>query len=393
MSQSPSKNFLETLTEISQRIRRLGALHVVLWVGYSFLFFFGPGLFFDAQTAFIFTLRTLLFNAIIFYINTLVLLPLLLERNRYLAYSVSVLFLIITTSVLWSTTSSPYERGGIENHSNQKEISLQGPSTNEKSKDQIPPSFRLNPATDSYFMAPDPRNKIFTRQLIFGITSSFGILFISTLFWVIVESRRKEKKKLSQSNEVLEMEMRFLKSQINPHFLFNALNNIYFHAESSSPKTSLLVLKLSSMLRFLLYQSDEKKIALNKEIDYIENYIEFQKIKLEETPQLKTDFSQTAPGLWIEPMLLFPFVENAFKHGNIDDSKKGWMQITLKTQGHKLMFWVVNSKPEGPVSKDTSRGIGIENVRKRLSFLYADRHLLQINENPAKFEVYLEIDT
>ncbi len=369
----------------------MGFLHILLWIGYSFLFFYGPSMVFDTHTALVMTFRALVFNAFVFYVNTLLLLPVLLEKQRYISYGASVLVMIVTISVIFYATDpltdKKWEKLSVPG-SNSAGLYLPSPYGGEMENEAAPSSKNY---THKLFKG-DAGSNILLRSLVFSIINSLGILFISTLFWVNIESRRKERMRLSLSNQNLQTEMKFLKSQINPHFLFNALNNIYSLSQSANSKTPLLVLKLSSMLRFLLYESDEKRIALSKEINYIKDYIEFQKVKLEDAPDLQTDFSRDS-ALMIEPMLFFPFVENAFKHGNIDDPRKGWIRITLKTSGHKVLFKIVNSKPSGPVSKDKEGGIGIDNVRKRLAFLYAGRHHLNISQTPDYYEVNLEIDT
>jgi LytS/YehU family sensor histidine kinase len=240
---------------------------------------------------------------------------------------------------------------------------------------------------------PRPDNNSPGPHLFFGFVQMLGILFLSTLFWMVLESRRKEKEQLSLTNQNLETEMKFLKSQMNPHFLFNALNNIYSLSQQGSAKTPKLLLKLSSMLRFIVYETDEKKIPIGREIDYILDFIEFQKIKLEEKPNLEIDFNQIDREIRIEPMLIFPFFENAFKHGNIGDTKNGWIKAFLKAKDGHIVFFIANSKPAGHVSKDKSKGIGIENVKKRLSFLYKDRYRLNIVDKLDFFEVQMEIET
>ncbi|WP_234408291.1 sensor histidine kinase [Marinilabilia salmonicolor] len=235
--------------------------------------------------------------------------------------------------------------------------------------------------------------ELIPRRLLFHLFPSFGILFISTLFWVVLESKRKEKAQLSLTNQNLETEMKFLKSQMNPHFLFNALNNIYALSQQGHTKTSQLILKLSSMLRFIVYETDGRKIPIGQEVDYINDFIEFQKIKLDFDPNLEVTLTDVDYQTRIEPMLIFPFVENAFKHGNIDDHRYGWVKMKLKASGGLIFFQISNSKPLQPVSKDRLRGIGIENVRKRLSVLYDNRYQLDISETKDVFEVKLFIDT
>lgn len=375
---------------VKGEFKRLGWWHVTLWIGYSLIFFYGPALLFDTKTAVILTLRTLGFNAFIFYVNILVLLPLLIGHNRIKTYILSLIILLVGVSVLGYVTDpighETWDR--LRQQKNQSQLEAPSPDWDAERK----------PADDGgeqshNFGHPQSGNDSPWPRILFGLVQPLGILFLSTLFWVILESRRKEKEQLSLTNQNLQTEMKFLKSQMNPHFLFNALNNIYSLSQLGSSKTSKLILKLSSMLRFIVYETDEKKIPIGREVEYILDFIEFQKIKLEDKPNLEIDFKQIDREIRIEPMLIFPFFENAFKHGNLGDTQKGWIKASLKTENGKILFFIANSKPAGHVSKDKSRGIGIENVKKRLSFLYKEHYRLDINDKQDTFEVQMEIDT
>jgi LytS/YehU family sensor histidine kinase len=229
-------------------------------------------------------------------------------------------------------------------------------------------------------------------SLLFGFMSSLGILFISTIFWMITETKRRQQRELSLINENLTTEMKFLKSQINPHFLFNALNNVYSLSHLNSKKTPEMILKLSDMLRFMLYDSEDKKVPIGKEIDYIKHFIDFQKLKIEGEPRIAIDIEQSDLTVMIEPMLLIPFIENAFKHSKIEDVRNSWLSIDLKTTSSTIHFKVCNSLPASSIKVDSIGGIGLENVRKRLQFLYPKRHRLEILNTDNSFNVDLTID-
>lgn len=204
---------------------------------------------------------------------------------------------------------------------------------------------------------------------------------------------KTRKREIDLVHQNIEFEMKFLKSQINPHFLFNALNNIYALSIVKSERAPDMILKLSDMLRFTLYESENKKVKVGREIDYIVNFIEFQKIKMDSEPNIKVDISNCNKELMIEPMLLVPFIENSFKHGNIDNTKKGWLQVDIKTLGPMLVFQVSNSLPSVAINKDVVGGIGVENVRKRLDMLYPNRYELDITTTESEFRVFMKIDT
>lgn len=379
----------DALKVITWQFKRLGWWHITLWIGYSLLFFYGPALFFDTKTAVLLTLRTLAINALIFYVNTLILLPLLIGRNHVKTYVLSLVFLLAGISFLWHITDPVGPETWEKIKERREMVHPESPPENGSEREIL--RLDRNPAPSPG--PPRPDNNSPGPHLFFGFVQMLGILFLSTLFWMVLESRRKEKEQLSLTNQNLETEMKFLKSQMNPHFLFNALNNIYSLSQQGSAKTPKLLLKLSSMLRFIVYETDEKKIPIGREIDYILDFIEFQKIKLEEKPNLEIDFNQIDREIRIEPMLIFPFFENAFKHGNIGDTKNGWIKAFLKAKDGHIVFFIANSKPAGHVSKDKSKGIGIENVKKRLSFLYKDRYRLNIVDKLDFFEVQMEIET
>lgn len=385
------KNHLNDISIVAKReFKRLGWWHVFLWMGYSLIFFYGPALFFDTKTAIILTLRTLGFNAFIFYFNILVLLPFSIGRNRIKTYIFSLLILLAGISILGYLTDPVDHETWDQLRQQETESQLETPSSGLNAEKQHQDKEEAQPDNSEPRHSGD--ESLWPRML-FGLVQPLGILFLSTLFWVVLESRRKEKEQLSLTNQNLQTEMKFLKSQMNPHFLFNALNNIYSLSQLGSPKTSKLILKLSSMLRFIVYETDEKKIPIGKEVDYILDFIDFQKIKLEEDPKLQIDFNHIDREIRIEPMLIFPFFENAFKHSNLSDTQKGWIKASLKTENGKILFFIANSKPAGHVSKDKSKGIGIENVKKRLSFLYNECYRLDINDKQDIFEVTMEIDT
>ncbi len=220
-----------------------------------------------------------------------------------------------------------------------------------------------------------------------------GMLFISTTYAHFRREKESRKYEIDLTHQNIEFEMKFLKSQINPHFLFNALNNIYALSILKSERTPEMILKLSDMLRFTLYDSESKKVKLAREIEYIVNFINFQKLKMDSEPNIKIDTSNCNGELMIEPMLMIPFVENSFKHGQIENPKKGWLQIEIKTLGPILIFKIKNSLPAVAASKDLVGGIGVGNVRKRLDMLYPGRYEFEIDSTNSAFSVYMKIDT
>lgn len=224
-------------------------------------------------------------------------------------------------------------------------------------------------------------------------TMPFFISFIgSTLFELVNYVNRKEKEAIQLKSEHLDTEMKFLRSQINPHFLFNSINNIYTLTVIKSDEAPENLLKLSGMLRYMLYECNADEVSLKKETEYVRNYIDLMKLKGKDL-NVETDIDQNPPDLMIAPLLLIPFIENAFKHSKIEDVENNWIKIKLSIDGSTLLFETSNSVPEGHFSKDKVGGIGLKNVKRRLEIMYPEKHQLKIDtSNEKEFKVDLKIE-
>ncbi|MFK7814450.1 MAG: sensor histidine kinase [Maribacter sp.] len=192
-------------------------------------------------------------------------------------------------------------------------------------------------------------------------------------------------------------ELKLLKGQLNPHFLFNTLNNLYGLSVTKSDKLPNLMLKLSDLLRYSLYETKETLVPLDKEIKYLENYISLEKIRLED--QMEIEFTKT--GMFTEkkiaPMLLIVFVENAFKHLGIGkDGNSSSVRVNLELTENHLLFQCSNSidptSPEGNSLEKGKSGIGLQNANKRLALMYPDNYELIINREENKYQVELKLD-
>lgn len=204
------------------------------------------------------------------------------------------------------------------------------------------------------------------------------------LFTVYNRLKETEKEKLSA-------QIASLKSQINPHFLFNTLNNIYAIAIDSSPKAADMVDKLSEMMRYTMKDTQQGFVFLEDEINYVNNFIELQKIRLDRSVKLEYDSLENIPALQIAPMLLIPFIENAFKHG-VNSEQKSHIKIELAINKTELQLIVVNNKVS--IQQDISErsGLGINNTWHRLNLIYPSKHLLVINDTEKEFSVSLHIN-
>jgi LytS/YehU family sensor histidine kinase len=218
------------------------------------------------------------------------------------------------------------------------------------------------------------------------------------LAWYIYKSR------LANSNQIFNLKrdlgksdasLSFLQSQINPHFLFNALNTLYGTAlQEKAERTGEGIQKLGDMMRFMLHENVQDKISLTRDVDYLENYIALQKLRTSRSADIviDTQIDEQLNNLQITPMLLIPFVENAFKHG-ISLQQPSHIKITLQTKENTLYFDVHNSiyiKPDNDPEKLKS-GIGLQNVKQRLALLYPNKHELIIRESAKEFFIHLTI--
>lgn len=214
---------------------------------------------------------------------------------------------------------------------------------------------------------------------------------ISVLYSITAEKIRTEK--LQKENEAMQlgMELKFLRSQISPHFLFNVLTNLVSLARKKSDQLEASLLMLSGLMRYMLYDVS-KRISLQQEVEYLESYIELQKLRFGRDVKIifKKDISHEATTYLIEPMLLIPFVENAFKYGTgyLDEP---FIEINLTVKERVLIFEVNNKFDPTESDKDESPGIGLSNVRSRLVLLYSDRHILGLQNDNNLFSINLTI--
>lgn len=221
------------------------------------------------------------------------------------------------------------------------------------------------------------------------------LISVSYVFAVFLETfsfaQKKEEDLILSRSETLANELKFLKSQINPHFLFNSLNNIYALSIIDATKAQESILYLSEMLRYVLYDCEKPVVAIEKEVAYIEDYIQLFVLKSSKKYAITTSFTIDDPKLQIAPMLLIPFVENAFKHSNIQNIEEGFISINLHSNKDSLVFVIENSFKKGTANKDEVGGIGIRNVKKRLSLLYPDSSEIAIVDNNDIFKVELKM--
>ena len=331
------------------------SIHIIAWglllmvpflSTYQVIASFAP----TANVSFVPIIISSLFLIAIFYFNYFVLIPKFLLLKKYLLYVITLVLSIVAAFVLSGVFFNLFD----VNPDNIGSI--------------IPVLLKVEPImrANAFLM------------LIVSILASISLTINNHL-------RQLEKEKLVA-------QISSLKSQINPHFLFNTLNNIYATAIDTSPRTADMVDKLSEMMRYTMKETQNDFVPLEDEINYLNNYIELQKLRLES--KIKFDYTTEGEffGLLIAPMLLIPFVENAFKHG-VNSEQDSNIRISIKATESELHFLVANNKVKIQSGiKENSSGLGIENTKHRLALIYPSKHLLTIKETENDFIVSLHIN-
>jgi LytS/YehU family sensor histidine kinase len=204
-------------------------------------------------------------------------------------------------------------------------------------------------------------------------------------YWV-----KKQQEWAQAEKEKTTAELQLLKAQVHPHFLFNTLNNIYSFSLENSKKTPGMILKLSSLLSYMLYECKADLVSLEKELEVMKNYIDLEKERYGDNIEISLNVEGDIQNKQIAPLLLLPFLENAFKHGTSEQLEKPWLSMDVIVKDQMLKCKIVNSKNEFvPLSE---KGIGIDNIKKRLQFLYPGKHELKINDEGDFFVVSLLVE-
>jgi two-component system, LytTR family, sensor kinase len=329
------------------------AIHVLIWAGLYIIPFiddtrqhFSPHFIWRHSELFILLIA-------FFYFNTYFLIRKLFQPGKLLYYFLAILSCIVFIS--------------ITNLAFSQIIDIAIP---------IPAEFHI----PNYF-----------HRLFFPVFPSLFVFAISMAIKITNEWFNSEKQKKEMENEKLHSELAFLKSQVNPHFLFNILNNICSLARKKSDDTENAIIQLSRIMRYMLYDSKDEKVSLEKEVEYLQNYIDLQRLRISDSVIIKFDIEGNIEGRMVEPMLLIPFVENAFKHG-VSYLEASEIDIRLKIENEILNFSVENNKikkNDDPVQQES--GIGLKNVLRRLDLLYPGTHRINIEEKMSKYIVNLEI--
>jgi len=222
---------------------------------------------------------------------------------------------------------------------------------------------------------------------------TFYILSLALALKLLRFWYHREKYIQELSNARMEAELKFLKAQVHPHFLFNTLNNLYTLALRKSDRAPEVIEKLSDLLRYMSYDANHQTVLLNNEIEYLRNYISLEKIRYGKKLEIAFTLNGATKGLQVAPLILIPFVENSFKHGASGRLTECWITIHLSIEEKRLTFKVENSLPSNQEDKmGYKEGIGLKNVQRRLDLIYPDRHELKVIQSIESYLVVLRID-
>jgi sensor histidine kinase YesM len=314
-------------------------------------------------------------NGIIFYLNYLVLVPLYFfeRRRRYLLMVISVLVILYFASAVAGEL--------VNNHIGNKRQETASLRENFDNGRQIRRS-------GSGFLVPRPP----FRQIHlynYAVTSIF-LVFFSTGLRVLERQDKIEKYQRELEKEKLNSELAFLKNQISPHFLFNTLNNIYSLIDINAADSQKAVLKLSKLMRYLLYDTEKGNTSLGNEIEFMNNYIDLMRLRMSDKIKLSVIFPLQFDDVEIPPLLFIPYIENAFKHG-VSYKSNSFIDIKLDSSEGSINFSCVNTiaNTSGDI---TASGIGLENAGKRLNLLFPGKHNIDIDSSDGVFSVKLNID-
>jgi sensor histidine kinase YesM len=233
-------------------------------------------------------------------------------------------------------------------------------------------------------------NASFTLPVFQHFVNLFFIVVITSSFKLFREYSRKQELLIRVENEQLKTELDLLKSQVNPHFLFNTLNNLYgLITQNQNGQAAEITLKLSDLMRYVLESSKTDKVSLNKEIKFLEDYLVLEKIRLPANADIRFDVYGLEKDIFVAPLLFIPLVENAFKHGLQSISANNFAHFTLSVQGNDLFFEAKNSIDKN--LQKVKSGTGLENLCRRLKLMYPEKHLLEVELNQGIFKVILQI--
>ncbi|ARS35301.1 sensor histidine kinase [Pontibacter actiniarum] len=327
-------------------------LHLSFWAVYLFFSIFNVVQYNSFGRALLYTGVTAVFHVVICYYNYFQLLPRFMRQRRLLPYLlrlVPALALVVAARVL-------------------VEKQMYG---------SLP--------TDMPYLVTVARVVQVAMGMLFML--AFIALLRFTTEWLVLEGRRRE-----LENQQMAAELKFLRAQVNPHFLFNTLNSLYYLAYTKSDQAPEVIDRLSQMMRYMIYEANHKLVPLEHEIRYMQHYIDLEKMRLTQQVHIQFDVCGVVEGVQVAPFLFMTFLENAFKHGVNPNGQGDWVLLQLQVRQGVCYFALRNSKGNARKNEfSESSGMGLQNVRRRLELSYPNRHELQLRDNPEAYEVNLNL--
>ena len=334
-------------------------LHLLFWAVYVCFFGLLYGSYIDDYyNAFMIELIELPFKMLLVYFNMYFLMPQYLLQQRYMEFAVYLLLMMGAIGILMQ--------------------------------------FVLMPLLIHPLICPTTctNDNLTLYRFVRNIVNLGYLVSMSAAIYLLKNWYRDQQATQSLAQDKLEAELKFLKGQIHPHFLFNTLNSLYSLTLRKSENAPEVVLKLSGLMDYMLYDAAAAKVPLEKELSYIQNYIALERIRYGDRVDIAYTESGGIAGKQIAPMMLLPFVENAFKHGVSTETKNAWIRIDVKVQDNTLVVLVENCKcleKASESNRDFATGIGLKNVQRRLELLYEHRYSLEVEDEPESYAVRLEL--
>ncbi|WP_207209630.1 sensor histidine kinase [Flavobacterium sp. 140616W15] len=355
-------------------------LHVFMWLSFSILLILSYVLAYQLSyfNAFILTIRMTTVNMIVFYMFFYLLLPKIFSGGKA-RMVILLLFTFIISIFVWMAVTYFFS---LLYHSLGFEI-LKG---------ELKGAIGMS-ASQTFLQAISMKRMFSQAFIIISILSPF--FFVKILFEISKlynKTLNIQSQKAALEIQNINIEKNFLKAQLNPHFLFNTLNNLYGLSIKKDDSTPEVILNLSDIMSYTLYESNTEKVALEKELDFIKNYFELEKMRYSANKNIQFHIPQgeDLSGLYIAPLLTFTFIENAFKYG-LKGNKEQFIYLNIKVQDRTFYFELENDVEQG-IKDNEFGGIGVRNARKRLQLLYPNKHQLDIENLETKFKVNLKID-
>ncbi|NEM99721.1 sensor histidine kinase [Pontibacter burrus] len=348
-----------SLPDLRNSLKNPMLLHLAFWVVYVVFFGLLYGSYIDDYyNAFMVELVELPFKVALVYFNMYYLMPKFLLSKRYLEFFVYLFLLTGAIAGLMQYVLLP---------------------------------FLIHPLICPTTCTQD---NLTLYRFVKNIVNINYLVLISATIVLLRNWYQHQRAARTLSQDKLEAELKFLKGQIHPHFLFNTLNSLYSLTLKKSDNAPEMVLKLSGLMDYMLNDATAAKVSLEKELNYIRNYIDLERMRYGDRVDISFNESGMIAGKQIAPMMLLPFVENAFKHGVSTEMENAWIRIDVKVHQSHLSLRVENCKSESAerTAKEMASGIGLKNVRRRLELLYKNAYSLEIEDEPDVYAVHMELD-